>query len=134
MAYEILWRVHAVLMTTAFLSLVSGVLISLIWKKKKWRYKTHRALGIYAGSAAAAALVTAVILVQISSGYHLSSSHALGGAVTGVLLLSTPILGLKMAKSKNRKILVKVHKVLGYLIIVLMSSAIYFGLEIAGVI
>ena len=132
MAYEILWRVHAFLMTTAFISMVAAVLISLIWKKRKWRYKTHRTLGIYAGVAGVTALLTAFVMVQMSHGYHLSSQHAIGGALTGLLLMGTPMVGLHLRRFKNKKIGKALHKSLGYLTLLGMGSSIAFGLMMVG--
>jgi DOMON domain/Eukaryotic cytochrome b561 len=134
MAYEILWRVHAILMSSSFLSMCSAVLISLIWKQKKWRYKAHRALGIYAGVAGVVALITAVTMVQINSGYHLSSRHAIGGSVTALLLISTPLVALRIRKSKKKKMLKRIHKILGYMTLVFMAAAIFFGLLFVGLI
>lgn len=134
MAYDILWRVHAILMSTSFLSMCCAVLISLIWKQKKWRYKAHRALGIYAGISGVIALLIAVVMVQIYSGYHLTSRHATGGAFTSLLLIATPLIALKIKTSKKKKLLKKVHKVLGYLTILFMAVAIFFGLLFVGLI
>lgn len=134
MAYEILWRVHAILMSTSFLSMFCGVLISLIWKQKKWRYKAHRALGIYAGISGVTALIAAVVMVQINSGYHLTSRHALGGAFTAALLIATPLVALKIKTAKKKKLLKKVHKILGYLTLFFMAVSIFFGLLFVGLI
>lgn len=134
MAYEILWRVHAVLMSTSFLSMLAGVLISLIWKQKKWRYKTHRALGLYAIASGGTALLTAVLMVQISSGYHFTSNHGIGGGITAVFLLTTPLIALRIKKSKNKKRLRLIHRILGYTTLLLMAGAIIFGLQFAGII
>jgi hypothetical protein len=132
MIYEVLWKVHAVLMATSFLSMVGAILVSLLWKRKKWRYKTHRALGLYAGIAGVTALLTAFIMVQISHGYHLSSQHAILGAISGVLLICTPLLGLNMNRFRNIKMGRTIHKSLGYLTVAGMGSSIYFGLSLMG--
>lgn len=134
MAYEILWRVHAILMSTSFISMICAVVISIVWKKKKWRYKAHRALGIYAGISGVTALLAAVVMVQINSGYHLTSRHALGGAFTAVLLIATPLIALRIKTSKKKRLLKRVHKVLGYLTLLFMTVTIFFGLLFVGLI
>ncbi|QEN08225.1 hypothetical protein EXM22_09580 [Oceanispirochaeta crateris] len=132
MIYEILWRIHAVLMATSLLSMVGAILVSLLWKRKKWRYKTHRALGLYAGAAGITALLTAFVMVQTSHGYHLSSQHAVFGAFSGVLLICTPLLGLNMNRFRNKKIGRTIHKSLGYLTVTGMGISIYYGLSLMG--
>ncbi len=134
MAYEILWRLHAILMSTSFIALFSGILISLLYKKKKWRYKTHRNLGMYAGISGVSALIIAAVMVQISSGVHFTSRHTILGAVTGLLLILTPLVGLKIRKSKKKKPMRLSHRIMGYITAVLMIMTILSGLLFMGII
>jgi len=63
MSYTTLWIIHAVLMGTSVTALSSGILISHFYYKRKWRYKTHRRLGITAGITGTSGLILAVTLV-----------------------------------------------------------------------
>ncbi len=134
MVYEILWKIHAVLMSSSFLALASGIFISLVYKKMKWRYKTHKYLGIYAGLSGFSALVIALIMVQIFNGVHFTSRHAVFGAFTGILLILTPLAGLSIVKVKNKKRMKMIHRISGYSTLILMIITIYYGLEISGII
>jgi len=134
MTYEILWKIHAGLMSTSFIALLSGIIISILYKKKKWRYKTHKTLGIYAGASGAAALLTAVIMVQLLGGVHFSSLHTIIGGVTGLLLLLTPVAGLKIRTAKNKKRLKVIHRIMGYSTAIMMLIVILLGLRLAGII
>lgn len=134
MAYDILWKSHAILMSTSFLALLSGILISLIYKKKKWRYKTHRNLGIIAGCTGITALLLAGIMVQVYSGVHFTSRHAIAGAVTALFLILTPLAGLRIRKSKKKKQLRTAHRVAGYITAAFMIFTILSGMIFAGVI
>jgi hypothetical protein len=133
MAYEILWRLHAVLMSTAFAALFSGIFISLFYRKKKWRYKTHRNLGILAGISGVSALVIAFIMVQVFSGTHFTSLHAIVGGTTGLLLILSPLVGLRIRKSRKKKRMRLSHRTLGYATLVMMILTIPTGLIFAGI-
>ena len=122
MTYDILWRIHAILMGTAFTALLSGILISHYFKKKKWRYKTHNRLGIFAGITSVAGLLLAVAMVQKSSGAHLTSPHTVAGAAAGLILIITPIVGLSIRKAKKKKLTKRFHKTMGYTTLILVSS------------
>jgi len=134
MTYDILWKIHAALMSTSFIALLCGIIISILYKRSKWRYKAHKILGIYAGLSGAAALAAAVILVQNFSGSHFSSLHTITGGVTGLLLLLTPVAGLKIRTIKNKKRLRVIHRITGYSTAVMMAAVILMGLRLAGVI
>lgn len=133
MAYEILWRVHALLMSTSYLALFSGILISLFFKKKKWRHKTHRNLGIYAGISGVTALILAFVMVQIFSGVHFTSLHAIAGGVTGLILILTPPAGRQIRKVKDKKRMKRIHRIMGYTTAAFMAVTILFGLMFVGI-
>ena len=134
MAYDVLWRVHAVLMVVSVVSMLSGIIISIVFKKKKWRYKTHKRLGITAGASGVTAVIIAVIMVQLFSGIHFSSLHTILGGATGLLLIYTPIAGLNIARVKNKKRLKTVHRIAGFLTAGLMLVTLFTGLWMMGII
>ncbi len=131
--YDILWRIHAVLMSTSFTALLSGIVISRFYFKKKWRYKTHRKLGITAGITGVTGLVLAITMVQISSGAHLTSLHTISGAATGLLLILTPLAGLHIRRSKKKKQMKLSHKTMGYITLILVTYTIVSGLIFTGI-
>ncbi len=133
MGYEYLWRIHAVLMASSFLAMVTGIVVSLLFKKKKWRFKVHKRLGIYAGSSGIAALVIAGTMVQIYNGVHFTSLHALLGGISAVLLIVTPQLGLAIMRVKKKKPVRLIHKTLGYVTALMMGLTIFSGLLFMGI-
>ncbi|HAK46387.1 MAG TPA: hypothetical protein DCO79_10785 [Spirochaeta sp.] len=132
--YGVLWRIHAILMSSSFIALAAGIVISILYKKRKWRYKAHQRLGIYAGTSGLTALILAGIMVQAYSGYHLNSTHAILGLTSGLLLILTPIAGLRMKKAVNKKRLRLIHRILGGLTAVMMLITILLGLGYTGII
>jgi len=131
--YDVLWRIHAVLMSISFTALTGGIVISRFYFKKKWRYKTHKKLGITAGITGVTGLLLALIMVQISSGVHLTSLHTLLGAVTGLLLILTPLAGLQIRKSKKKKQMKLSHRTMGYFTLLLAIFTILSGLLFTGI-
>jgi len=132
-SYDILWRIHAVLMSISFTALLSGIVISRFYFIKKWRYKTHRKLGITAGITGVAGLLLAFTMVQISSGAHLSSPHTILGAVTGLLLILTPLAGHQIRKARKKKQMKLSHRTMGYVTLILVALTIISGLLFTGI-
>ncbi|RKX78764.1 MAG: hypothetical protein DRP60_05175 [Spirochaetes bacterium] len=132
-SYDILWRIHAVLMSISFAALSSGIVISRFYFKKKWRYKIHKKLGITAGITGVTGLLLAFTIVQISSGAHLTSPHTILGAVTGLLLILTPLAGLQIRKTKKKKQMKLSHRTMGYITLVLIIFTILSGLLFTGI-
>ena len=133
-AYDILWRVHAFLMASSYLALLSGIFISLVFKSKRWRFKTHKNLGIYAAISGVTALITIFIMVELYSGAHLTSLHAVLGAATAVFLITTPLFGLRIMKGANKKRAKIIHKLFGYTTFVLMTITLISGLAFVGIV
>jgi hypothetical protein len=133
MLHDVLWRSHAVLMTISLLAIVSGIVISLACKKKRWRYQTHRKLGITAGISGVTALVLGVVMVQLSGGFHLVSPHAWAGTISGVLLIATPVMGLQIAKVKKKLLVRRVHRISGYVTAASMMFTVVLGLRYVGI-
>ena len=102
-------------------------------RRKKWRYKTHKKLGITAGIAGVTGLLLAFTMVQISSGAHLTSPHTILGAVTGLLLILTPLAGLQIRKTKKKKQMKLSHRTMGYITLVLIIFTILSGLLFTGI-
>ena len=130
MAYDILWRLHAILMCGAFLCMCTGAVISLLYKKRKWRYKTHKTLGISAGILGISAFIIAFVMVQLY-GAHFTSFHGGVGFAAALLLILTPTAGLRIRRSKNKKRARLLHKTMGYLTLATMALNVTLGLLLA---
>ncbi len=122
-------------MGLSFLAMLTGMFISRYGKGKKWWLKTHRRLGTGGGIGALVALVIATIMVSVSHGYHLSSSHSIVGLITIVFIIITPLIGSRMLKPKasGKKVLRVIHRWIGRITLVLMAVTVLFGLRVSGI-
>jgi hypothetical protein len=101
--------VHLAFMTIAALLTVASAMIAR-GRKEGW-FKRHRILAL-CGVCSALVAFMAIVTLKLSAGYpHFQSPHAIGGGVTLVLLIVTPITGKFMGK--GAKGLRPVHKILG---------------------
>jgi len=126
---------HLGFMSTAFLAMVAGIVISRFFKNKKWWLKAHKGLGSAAVAMALLGIVIIAISVQASGGPHFRVSHAFYGAAALVLLLSSPALGFAMFKAKDKTTIPrirKLHRWSGRITLVLMAAAMVAGFSLAG--
>ena len=131
MLYSWLWPLHGILMGLSFLSLLSGIIVSLFFKRSKWRIPVHRRLGLIGAACGLAGILVAFIMIQAAGGYHLTGLHALLGSLTGLLMILNPVIGLNLAKFRNPKRMRKLHRLIGYAAMVLMTVTVILGLRFA---
>ncbi len=138
LSYSVLWPIHGILMGLAFFLMLAAMLIARYGKKKRWWYTVHKRLNITGSLGAVAAMVIAVIMVSLSHGIHLASTHAVLGAVTFLFIVLTPLLGFgirsRRVKPAYKKKVRTVHHWFGRITLVLMAVTLYFGLRISGLI
>ncbi len=132
MGYDILWKVHGILMGSSLLAMTTGIFVSLLRKGKKNTYKIHRKLGLIAAGSGLAGILTAFLMVQTSGGLHLSSPHSLLGITTVLLLLSTPLIML-LKKTRTKKPARRVHRFMGFTTLLLMVTTVLSGLYFVGI-
>ena len=133
MTFSLLWKIHAVLMGISFLSMAGGVIISLLKKRIKGFFILHKNLGITAACTGITGIIIAMVMVQVSGGHHLTSLHSYLGALTALLLISTPLLML-MKRTRGKKPFRVVHRISGFLTLFLMALTIFLGLNLVGII
>jgi Kef-type K+ transport system membrane component KefB len=135
--YAILWPIHGVLMGLSFLLMLTAMLIARYAKKRRWWYTVHKRLNITGALGAAVALIIAVVMVSLSHGYHLLSTHAILGAVTFLFIVVTPFFGFAIRSRKvppaRKKAVRHIHHWLGRTTLLLMAVTIFFGLSISGI-
>lgn len=125
---------HIFLMSLSFAGMTIGALIARYYKKSKLWLKIHRPLGAISSLTGAVGVITAGIMVQISSGTHLRVPHAIAGLIVILLCLAMPVLGFAIFKSKvNKKEIKTIHRVLGRVTITSMALVILSGLLTAGI-
>ncbi len=132
MAYDILWKIHGILMSSSFLVMSAGITISLIRNNRVKRYKAHRGLEWYSITSGMIAMATAIIMVQISGGHHLKGVHGYLGLLSFFLFLFTPIF-LITRKRHRKKPMKNLHVTLGFLALLSMGIALYSGMIMKGI-
>jgi uncharacterized membrane protein len=136
MGYSELWPVHAIFMGTSFALMLTGTLLSMFNRKKKWRIKVHKNLNMTGSIAGIVALGIAVYMIQVSFGAHFSVIHSIIGLITLMLIVITPIMGMGILKVKsveNKKKLQAIHPWIGRITLVLMAVTIILGLRLVGI-
>jgi hypothetical protein len=127
----IFWPIHAVLMVTGLSLITGGMLVARYGKRrfKNWLL-IHQITGLSGLIFGAMGLISAFVMVQLSSGIHFRVPHAFFGLFTLLIFTSTPILGFTMLRVNKtyRKQLRRVHRWLGRITITLMILTIFSGL------
>jgi hypothetical protein len=132
--YARVWPIHAILMGSAVLSLLTATWAATLGRYRKGSFRLHRTAAVTAFVLLASGLLVAVGMVQASGGPHLRVLHGVGGTVTIVLGFLTGAGGLIASKAhSNRKQLRTVHLWVGRLAVVLFLITILAGLRQAGI-
>lgn len=115
---------HALSMLTGFVLLFYAARISSKKKTNLW-LKKHRITAI-SGVLSVITGLLIMVLFKESQGYpHLKSPHAIGGLVTVIAVLTTPILGYLITKGKQN--VKKFHTLLAKITLILVAITIIFG-------
>lgn len=126
--------IHAVLMSLAFLFILTGMLIARYLKKKKIWLKIHKTFGITGGLLGIAGFSTAYYMIANTSRIHFSVLHTFAGLTGIIMLILTPILGQTFLKiRKHKQFFRAVHKFFGRITLIIVFAAIIFGLFKAGI-
>ncbi|MBA4364538.1 MAG: hypothetical protein C0398_00850 [Coprothermobacter sp.] len=132
--YARVWPIHAILMGSAVLSLLTTTWAASLGRYRKGSFRLHKTAAVTAFVLLAAGLLVAVGMVQASGGPHLRVAHGIGGTVTIVLGFLTGAGGFITTKAHtNRKQLRTVHLWVGRVAVVLFLLTILAGLRQAGI-
>lgn len=132
--YARIWPIHAILMGSAVLSLLTAAWAVTLGRHREGSFRIHKSAAVLAFVLLAAGLVVAVAMVRASGGPHLRVPHGIFGAVTIVLGFLTGAGGLITTKAHtNRKQLRTVHLWVGRVAIVLFLLTILAGLRQVGI-
>ncbi len=132
-----LWRVHLIFMMIGFVTLITGNLIALGLRKKRWWLKAHRALGAVGAAFGAVGVIIAIIMVEMAGTGHIRFLHSLLGVATVILLVKTPIIGYLISRSgsvKKSKNIRTYHRWIGRITLVFMLGNVVSGLILTGII
>jgi len=126
-----LWPYHALLMGAGTAAMLAGILIGIIWRKKRWWLKAHIRLGILGAALTLAGLAMGYYMVGETTGLHFRVTHSAIGMVAVVMTLVTVALAYGGLKLKNLRI---AHRWIARITFVVMLIAVMGGLSQAGVI
>lgn len=124
MSIPVQMMLHSIFMILGFVLLLFAVRISSKKKNNLW-LKKHRVTAIFGVLSVITGLLIMVVFKE-SQGYpHLKSPHSIGGLVTVIAVLTTPILGYLITRGKqNDK---KIHKLSGKITLILVGITIISG-------
>ena len=129
--------IHAGLMITGFLLMLSGALIALSLRRRRWWLRSHRLFGIMGTFVIAAGFFAAIIMVIRSEGQHFSTVHTWFGFMTVVLAAATVLLGFlqfnRKIKLTARPVFRHMHRWSGRTTLILLLVSALSGLRFAGI-
>lgn len=135
--YSVLWPTHAIMISVSFLSMLTGAIINIFFKKAfqsgAKRIKVHKTLGIFGGVSGMIAIIIAFIMIQITHQGHFQSLHTILGLIAFLLLPIVPLIANYMGKFKNPKSAMLLHKWLARALLLLMAFLIFIGLRMVGI-
>jgi hypothetical protein len=136
--YWLLYRVHGIMMSIAFVLLFTGMFFPRYLKKKRWWLKIHRRIGISGAVIGVVGIGIAVYMISQTTGVHLRVPHSWMGLLTIILMVFTPFLGHFMLKIRKVPARAKkaraVHRWIGRVTLLFMAATIVMGLLQAGII
>ncbi len=115
---------HALAMVIGLVLLLNAASISTKKKTNQWLQK-HRITAILGVLSVITGAVTMIVFKE-SQGYpHLKSPHAIGGLVTVIAVVTTPILGYLITRGKQN--VKKYHTSLAKITLILVAITIILG-------
>jgi len=86
------WPYHVILMSIGFFLMVTGFFVARFHKTRSW-YKTHMILEGYGGACILGGIFVGVYMVTLSGLPQLRNIHEILGGITGILVITTIVLG-----------------------------------------
>jgi len=132
--YARVWPVHAILMGSAVLSLLTAAWAVTLGRRHKGSFHLHKTAAVTAFVLLAAGLVVAIGMVQASGGPHLRVLHGVFGATTIVVGFLTGAGGLITTRVRShRKQLRIIHLWVGRVAVILFLLTVLAGLRQVGI-
>jgi len=128
-----LWPFHALLMISGFSFIVAGAIVS--WKKEgtSWM-KIHQMLVRISAVLISTGTIFGVYMIEASKARHISFPHSYSGVFLPVLTIIVLVSGEILLKpDKGPKSKRKIHRVLAWILISLMSITMIEGFFAAGI-
>jgi hypothetical protein len=131
-----LFLVHAVLMGTGSLLALSGMLIAMTQRRKRWWLKAHRIVGLTGTATMLLGVAAAVAAVAaLPEPHHFGTPHTWVGALTVALAAGASALGLLQLGIPTKATAFRaLHRLAGRLVNLAAPIAILMGLRAAEII
>ena len=131
-----LFLIHAALMATGFLFVLSALIVAMTQRRERWWLKVHRAIGLTGSSLMLLGAITAIAAVaSIPEGHHLRSPHTWLGVLTVMVAFITPTLGLLQFRIPPKAAAIRLaHRLSGRLLNLMTPFTILLGLLVAEII
>ena len=126
---------HAGFMLAGFFSMMSGATVAMFLRRKRWWLRFHKAFGILGAVSVLFGLAAVVSMITFSGGEHFEGAHMYLGAVTGVFVFITPLLGTLQFKVQGYSGEIRVmHRWSGRFTLVFAVITIISGLQLVGIV
>ena len=131
-----LFLIHAALMASGFLLVLSALIVAMTQRKKRWWLKSHKAIGLTGVSLLLLGAIVAVAAVASTpEGHHLRTPHTWLGVLTVCAAIITPTLGLLQFRLPQKVGTIRVvHRLFGRLLNLMTPITILLGLRVAEII
>ncbi len=130
---------HMIIMLVFLFLAAAGIITAKFFKKRNPEWiKIHKTLMISGILSAFIGIGWIIYAVQSEQGLHFYAPHTFLGLGTFILALTAPVLGILFTGKKTRKelkpILRKLHKIIGWIILILIVVTVFTGLLLSGII
>jgi hypothetical protein len=131
-----LFLIHAGLMATGFLFVLSALIVAMTQRRERWWLKIHRAIGLTGSSLMLLGAITAIAAVaSTTEARHLRTPHTWLGVLTVAAAIVTPTLGLLQFRIPQKSAVIRLaHRLSGRLLNLMTPFTILLGLLVAEII
>lgn len=128
--------IHAALMAFGFLFILAALFVAMTQRRKRWWLKLHKTVGLTGVLLLLLGAVAAVAAVAATpEGIHLRTPHTWLGALTILMVIVTPSLGLLQFRIPEKTGLLRVaHRYSGRFLNLIAFINILLGLRVAEII
>ena len=125
---------HVLLMVTATLGFIAGVIVAMFFRKNGTWLKSHKTLNSFSLVGIAGGIIMAFIYVADSSGKHIDGFHQINGLAAFIIASCTMFAGFYQFKAKNKSAVRAAHRWLGRISLLMFLTAIILGLLLINII
>lgn len=128
-----IWPIHAMLMISGLTFIVSGLVVARQKEGTGWM-KTHRTQEIIGSSIIFIGSIIGIYMVETSGSDHFRFPHAFFGFSIPILTAITLYFGLTLTRpGKKPKLKRKIHKIIAWILVIIMFGAVIEGFFAAGI-